>query len=207
MKTILADKQAFATPLLLLAYQTIDEQIFDLEPETIGQILKEIDPKTLNRNINKVNAALSLLQSNLFWQDPITFGFTCRTLNRCPRISGAEPNLDDIMWGITEARLITGDNDEPFSESIKAYVEFLLKKDSIVTEVPTLNFVDVPPMNNVYDDPEQQLSVLNSSKQRVNEMEQEVGTKMITMLKQIKDLHMDISKEASNDLESLLKGK
>lgn len=204
MKTILSDKQAFATPLLLLAYQTIEEQIFDLEPETIGKILKEIDPKTLNRNINKVNAALSLLQSNLFWQDPVTFGFTCRTLNRCPRISGAPPNLDDIMWGITEARLITGDNDEPFSPSITSYVEFLLKKDGVVTEVPTLNFVTVPRLNNVYDDPEQQLSVFDSSKQRVENLEQEVGTKMITMLKQIKDLHLDISKEASNDLESLL---
>ena len=210
MKTILSDKQAFATPLLLLAYQTIEEQIFDLEPETIGQILKEIDPKTLNRNINKVNAALSLIQSNLFWQDPVTFGFTCRVLNRCPRVSGSPPNLDDIMWGVTEARLITGDpnaEQAPFSESIKSYVEFLLKKDSIVTEVPTLNFVDAPEFKNVYDDPEQQLSVFDSSKERVNEMEQEVGTKMVTMLKQIKDLHLDISKEAAKDLESLLENK
>ena len=208
--SLLSDKKAFATPLLLLVYQTVEDELFDLEPETVGQIMKEIDPKTINRNINKVNCALSLIQSNLFWQDPVVFGFTCRTLNRCPRISGAPPNLDDIMWGITEARLITGNPEEkaePFSNSIKAYIEFMLKKDSIVSEVPTLDFVEVPPMQHVYDDPEQELSVMSSSKLRVEDMENEVGVKMATMLKQIKDLHLDISKEASDDLNNLLEGK
>jgi len=210
VKPLLADKQAFATPLLLYAVDTVGEDLFDLEPETVGQILRRENPKTPQRNINKVNAALGLLQSNLFWQDPITFGITCRTLNRAPRVDIAPPNLDDIMWGITEARLIVEDTDknkEKFSDSIASYVALLLKMGGIVTTVPTLDFITPPRPTNQYDDPDQSLSVLTNSEDRVKDMESSVGIKMITLLKQIKDLNIDLSEQASKDLEELLEGR
>ena len=208
MNKILSDKQAFATPLLLFAYSQVGDELFDLEPETINRILWLKDSHVPQCNVNKLNAALGLFTSNLFWQDPITFGITCRTLNRANRPETAPPDLEDVVWGVTEARLIVGNPDEPeekFSDSVEAYIRQLLKMDSIVTEVPTLKFITPPEVPNTYDDPNQMMDMLNSSKERVSDLEQGASTKMIMLLKQIKDLHLDISKEASQDLENLLK--
>lgn len=208
MSQLLAEKTAFATPLLLYAYDLIGDEIFDLEPETIEQILKQQNHKTLQRNVDKVNAALGLLTTNLFWQDPITFAVTCRTLNRKARVNAAPPDIEDVLWGITEARLIVGNPDEenePFSDSIVAYIEELLKMSGVVTKVPTLDFVTPPREPNIYDDAAQSLSAFDASKQRVEDMEQELGVKMATLLKQIKDLHIKLSDDASKDLEHLLK--
>ena len=210
MNHLLAEKTAFATPLLLYAFDLIGEELFDLEPETIEQILKQQNHKTLQRNVDRINAALGLLTTNLFWQDPVTFAVTCRTLNRKARVDASPPDLDDILWGITEARLITGnpgEDPEPFSDSIQAYVQQLLKMAGVVTAVPTLDFIEPAKEPNSYDDPEQSLSAYDNSRERVDDLEQGVGTKMITLLKQIKDLHLKISDEAANDLEHLLEGR
>ena len=210
MRAILQDKRAFATPLLLVAFNSIGEDLFELEPETIAQILGDKDGKVPQCNLDKINAALGLLTTNLFWQDPITFAITCRTLDRASHVAAAPPNLDNVVWAITEARLITGnpgEDPEPFSDAIKAYIKQLLKMDRINTPVPTLDFIqedDTPskaPMDTEY-----QLDAYNGSVARANDLEQGVSTKMVTMLKQIKDLRLDISKEAAADIESLLQG-
>lgn len=211
MKSLLTDRQAFATPLLLYAYKLFGDDLFELEPETIEYGLSKGVGKLPQYTLNKINAALGLLSTNLFWQDPITFGITCRTLNRVARVGAAPPDLDDIMWGITEARLITGNpqaEPEPFSDSIVAYIQHLLKLDRIVTDIPTLDFIKQGPeeSNNITDS-DYQLDSYNTSKERAADLEQGVATKMVTMLKQIKDLHLDISKEAAADIENLLQGK
>lgn len=205
MKSILADKAAFATPLLLYAYSKLGDDIFDAEPETIEQALKGHGTAVLKRNLDKINAALGLLTTNLFWQDPITFAVTCRTLNRCARVDAAPPDIEDVVWAVTEAQLITGEKEE-FSESIKAYVEHLMKLAGVTTEIPSLSFAKPARPTGHYDDADQQLATFSASQQRVDTLEDEVSTKMVTMLKQIKDLHIDISKEAAADIESLLQG-
>ena len=77
----------------------------------------------------------------------------------------------------------------------------------IVTEIPSLEFIEPARPTSSYDDSEQQLATFNASRDRVSRLEAENATKMVTMLKQIKDLHIDISKEAAADIESLLQGK
>lgn len=210
MSQLLAEKTAFATPLLLYAYNLIGDDIFEIEPETIEQILKQQNHKTLQRNVDKINAALGLLTTNLFWQDPITFAVTCRTLNRKARVNAAPPDIEDVLWGITEARLIVGspnEENEPFSDSIQAYIQQLLKMAGIVTEVPTLDFIEPQKEPNVYDDAEQSLAAYDSSRERVDDLEQGLSTKMATMLKQIKDLHIKLSEDAAKDLEHILEGR
>lgn len=210
MTELLSEKTAFATPLLLYAYNKIGDDIFELDPETIEKILKGHNKKVLKRNIDKINAALGLLTTNLFWQDPVTFAVTCRTLNRAARVDSAPPDIDDVVWAVTEARLITGDPNQPaeeFSDAIKAYISHLMKIAGIVTEIPSLEFIEPARPTSSYDDSEQQLATFNASLDRVSRLEAENATKMVTMLKQIKDLHLDISKEAAADIESLLQGK
>lgn len=208
MSQILSNKEAFATPLLLYAYHLIGDDIFDLEPETIEQILKQHDHKVLKRNLERINAALGLITTNLFWQDPVTFAVTCRTFARVARVEAAPPDLDDVVWAITEARLIIGnpkEDPEPFSDSIKAYIEHLMKLDGVVTVEPTLDFITPPEISNEYDDPDQATSIYANSEENVEELERTVSTKMIMLLKQIKDLNIKLSEEASKDLEKLLK--
>lgn len=210
MNSLLTDPNAFATPLLLYGYSIIGSDIFELEPETIRQILEKEAKGIPQCNFNRLNAALGLFSSNLFWVDPITFGLTCRTLNRAGRLDTAAPDIDDIMWGVSESRVIYGNpetREEPYSEAVKAYIQELLRLDSIVTEVPTLDFIKPETKPDPYDDSEQRLSIFQTSKDAVNSMEGDVGVKMVTMLKQIKDLRMDISREAAADLEKLLEGK
>lgn len=211
MNALLQDKRAFATPLLLLAYKEMGDDLFEFEPETIAQALGDKGGRIPQCNLDKINAAIGLLTTNLFWQDPITFGVTCRTLDRATHVNAAPPNLANVLWAITEARLITGNPEEApeeFSDPIIAYIKELLRMDRISTPVPTLDFIK--PEDDITGKPvdsDYQVDSYNTSIERVNDLEQETATKMVTMLKQIKDLHIDISKEAAADIESILQGK
>ena len=87
--------------------------------------------------VNRLNAAIGLLNSNMFWVDPVTFGLVCRTLNRNPYVASEAPDLYDISWGVTEANLIMGSPDEDdqkngdlmYSEAVKRYIQHLLRID------------------------------------------------------------------------------
>lgn len=210
--SILHNKGAFATPLLIYAYDIVGSELLDYDTETVRELLISRNPKVGMPLVNRLNAAIGLLNSNMFWVDPVTFGLVCRTLNRNPYVASEAPDLYDISWGVTEANLIMGSPDEDdqkngdlmYSEAVKRYIQHLFRIDGIYKSPDSLDFVTPLPSSNTIDEPQQVLSVQERSDSDVAAIDYSVYVKTIECLNQIKQLDVALSKEASEELNRII---
>lgn len=208
--SILHNDKAFATPLLLFAFDQLGMEIFDYEPETVKLWMKRLYPDVDKELPVRLNAAIGLFKSDLFWFEPQTFGILCRTLNREPVIDGDAPDLFDIAWGVTEAGLLTSDPESgerigEFSPAIRNYVSFLMRQSALHDVPDALNGVGTAiayPTD--IDDPEMMESLRKRSESEAAAIDYSVVTKMQMLLNQIKNLDIALSKQASEELEKWL---
>lgn len=206
---IFEDTKAFATPLLIQAFNIYGMDLFDMDADVLTDDLKDKFKDTNNSIIDRLFAGIGLYTSNLFFQDPIVFGQTCRVFNRHKYPNASEPSIKDICWGVAEASLILSpesDNLESFSEAIKKYIQFELKYNGIVTSVPTLPFIETPTSSSDIYDPVINAGELENSTNIVNGLEQYVQTNMIQCLNQIASLPIDMAEDAKKQLSMVLRG-
>jgi hypothetical protein len=208
---IFEDTKAFATPLLIQGFESYGMDIFELDEDVFRDDLKKRFPKTTDTIIDRFFAGIGLYTSNMFFQDPIVFGQTCRVFNRHKYVNANEPSLNDICWGITEATLIlsptTDQNIEPFSEAINKYIQYELQYHGVITEIPSLPMIK--PLIDTTDiiDPVMDAGRLENSANIVNGIEQMIQTNMIQCLNQIAGLPVDMAQEAKKQLSVILKGE
>lgn len=207
---IFEDTKAFATPLLIQGFEIYGMNIFDFDENVLRDDLKQRFKNTTDTIINRFFAGVGLYTSNLFFQDPIVFGQTCRAFNRHKYLQASEPSLQDICWGVAEAYLITSPESdkavEPFSEAVIKYIKFELQHNGIITEVPSLPFI-VPEKEQ--DDtlyaPTIETSELTNSIETVRSLESFVQTNMIQCLNQIASLPVEMAATAKTQLSAILK--
>lgn len=210
IRELLKDKNVFATPIVLFLISDLGNDALVFEPETIADRLREIEPGVSASVIERVNAALGLYTSNLFWEDPVIFGVVCRALNRATFPTADEPSIGDIAWGVTEAGLLTKDviDEDPtdsFSTAIIKYVKYTLKINGMYTAPTALEdgFGDVSNTLTI-DDPgitEARQTEADSAAAAVDAM---VASKMRELLLQIKRAGIKLSETAERDLNILL---
>jgi len=114
------------------------------DPITVQMQLRDdfdiAEPK--DHLLERIGAGSSLFQSNLFFVSLPAFNSTCTTLNRDMSFSDiyVPSGLDDILWGIWEARMLLGKElwaENEFSHDIARYVGLLLVNHGF-TEPPEL---------------------------------------------------------------------
>ena len=206
---IFENTKAFATPLLIQAFDIYGMNLFDMEENVLTDDLQERFKNTNRTIIDRLFAAIGLYTSNLFFQDPIVFGQTCRAFNRHKYLNVDAPSLQDICWGVAEASLITSpenDSMESFSEATKKYVSYELKYHGVVTPVPSLPFIIAPVDESSIYDPIINAGELENSNNIVNGLEQYVQSNMIQCLNQISQLPIDMAEEAKTQLSTILRG-
>lgn len=207
---IFENPKAFATPLLVQAFDIYGMDLFNFDENVLTDDIKKRFPNTDNSVIDRLFAGIGLYASNLFFQDPIVFGQTCRAFNRHKYLNASEPNLQDICWGVAEASLILSPHDDnnidTFSEAIKKYISFELKYNGIITDVPSLPFIKMETDDtNIYD-PVIDAGRLENSINSVNALEQFVQANMIQCLNQIAELPVTMAEDAKTQLSQILRG-
>ncbi len=199
---------AFATPILLSAFNQIGMALFDYEPETIELYVKSIAPNAPKATAYKLNAALGLFTTNLFWQDPIQFGLACRTFNRESRVGADAPSLEDLAWGIAEAKMLVGmsdDDSDTFCEAIKAYIKYSLDREKLLTVPDAFQELDIKLKHvDSFDDPQQMQSLQQRSDAEAAALDYMVYTQTIEMLKQVASLNIPFSNTAKEQLNKIL---
>jgi hypothetical protein len=210
MKPLLTDVNTFATPLLIFIVDNLGMDAFEYEPETIEDFLKSHNPDIHRTLVDRANAALGLFSSDLFWQDPVTFGIVCRTFNRKRRPLSTEPDLEDIAWGMTEASLIINDPDdeqgkETYSHSVLSYAQYMLKLNGIYDKTQSMPAVEPTDFNSSFQDSEQLVSIQERSDDARAILDYKTFSKMSELLRQIKDNNLTLSAQASKELDALIK--
>lgn len=207
---ILFNPNAFATPILMYLVDKLGMAVFDYEPETIEEYIKKVNPKVKESVITRAQAAIGLYTSNLFWQDPITFGVICRALNRKNKPEAGVPTINDIAWGMAEVDLLMGNNTEEddipdsFSVSIDKYVKYMLREQGIYDTPESMSGISSPDIHTKFDDPEQLRSIQERSDQAKAVVDLKVSEKMTELLKQVAALDIEFSPKAREELQQLI---
>lgn len=153
-KDIFLSTDSFGTSLLICMIDTFGTDCLNWEPETIEMELeKYVGQDVPSENLDRLQAAMSVLTSNLFFISLEAFNVTCNALN-FSTVSGSTfipADIEDIMWGITEVNLLLGadSNKDEFSRDIQLYVGKVLESEGILDPPSILQFADMRKMNAV----------------------------------------------------------
>jgi len=135
MKSIqdwLLDDLTYTTPVMAIMTDKFGTEFVEWDPLTVNMEIKSafgIEPSEILQD--KIQAASGLLTTNLFYLSLEAFSAICNTLNL--GVTASEiflpADLEDSLWGITEAKLLSGPEMETdFSHNIARYVGFLLSE-------------------------------------------------------------------------------
>jgi len=143
----LQDPELFATSAMALLSDVWGTEFIEWDPTTLALQLKtdfgfEPSPALQDR----IQAACSLFTSNLFFVSIETFNPICDTLNFGTTVSNllVPADLDDVLWGISEARILLGDDfqEDEFSHDVKRYIGLLLSQAGIRKPPKMLEFAE-----------------------------------------------------------------
>lgn len=144
----LQDPGLYTTSAIVLCADAWALDFLEWDPSTVEMELKTtfgIQPTA--ELLDKIQAGSALFTSNLFFVSLETFSMICNALNFGVTTSAlmTPADLDDVLWGVTEAYALLGeDADNKFSHNIARYVGCLLD-DAGVREVPSiLQFAELP---------------------------------------------------------------
>ena len=147
----LLSNEAYGTTLLVIMFDTFGPEFLNWETETLEMEIKETFGALPNDDtLDRLYAAVSMLTTNLFFISLEGFNTSCLTLNfkRIYSDTFIPADLGDIMWGITEAKLILGadadkDKSNEFSRDIRLYVGKVLEDAGILDPPTLLDFAEL----------------------------------------------------------------
>jgi hypothetical protein len=153
MKTtdVLSNDWVFGTVQLTALMDTYGSEVIGWEPSVLDlQIKEDFRVDMTDRNMDRLQAACSVLATNLFFVSLEGFNNVCSALNFGSSSSSSfvPSDLDDVIWGITEARLLLGPEEfdkESFSHDVSLYVGSLLATEGVLTPPSILAFAEYEP--------------------------------------------------------------
>ena len=135
-KQVWTNPESFTTTLLTLFIDTYGTEATTWTPETVLlQVEEDFQVPLPQANFDRLMTGIALLTTNAFFKSLPDF------VNWCNILAGDsyDPNLWDpadageVAWGITEAMLLAPpDEDEPFTDEIRAYIGKVLDGEGIL---------------------------------------------------------------------------
>ena len=207
----------FVSSMLLMLVEDFGAPCLQWEPETIQMELKAVmgcDPSALV--LDKANAALTLAGSNQYHKSVEAFMALNRVMSLRP-IAGADlasPDVDEIAWGVSEAKLIEGQEEfdtDGFTHDIRLYVGLALGQEGIDQAPPMLKFAEFDPQTQAnaemlaIDDPLTSDSYNNSQSALSKSIELATAQKLMLLLKQFKELPIASEETFKSRVEAAMK--
>lgn len=117
-------------------------EVYTWEPETLYlEIIDDFKVDLAEENKDKIQAAITLTETNTFYENFRVFEGICKSFNnQNPDLEYITPlTPEECAWGIMESELIDSTPEE-FSEEVKAYVRNILKDHGLFSAPTVLKF-------------------------------------------------------------------
>ena len=195
VRRALSDPNAFATTLLTVIIDAYGTEFLTWSPETIRMESEDdYSFKWPPINFDRLMAGATLLKTDVFYKSLPDFIELCNILSG----SAASPDLFDpadvaeCAWGITEALLLSPPEDEePFTEEIRAYIGKMLDMEGIIVAPDILQIAirdkDHKSIvhNDYSDDPEMYAGIWALEKEKTEEINTLVRERLQALIDQI----------------------
>lgn len=146
-------KEAFENPrtycsgIMLLLIDRFGSEVLDWEPATIEMELSALGIRMNQLLSDKINAGLALIGTDLYFKSIDGFNAVNTAFSLKPVDTRAfRPlSLDDIMWGVTEAKFLLGPADydlQEYGHDIALYTGLSLSVEGITNPPAMLAFAE-----------------------------------------------------------------
>lgn len=134
-----------ATVLHTLCLQAFGTDIYEWEPETLWMEIQDnykID--TAETNKDKLQAIISAVEIDSFYEDPQVFECIVKALNgQDPDFETVTlPTAEETAWGVAEV-IINDNTPGEFSKDVQIYVREMLRNYGFLTSPELLKFSDL----------------------------------------------------------------
>lgn len=160
---ILTAPDTFAITLLVLFLDRFGTEGLDWAPETVLlETEDEFKVALPQRNLDRLLAAIALVQSDAFYHSAPDFVQFCNVLSGDTFDASLWDPADiyEVAWGVTEAALIypPQDPENPFSPEILGYIDYIMDMTGMIAPPKALDFMRRPNLaeftqTNFADDP------------------------------------------------------
>jgi len=144
-KDVMGSDESFATVLLMVLLDMYGTEALEWEPEVVRAQLAHDKAPITALNSDKLQAACSILTTNLFHRSLEGFNMTCRVF------SGEEVDhrwfvpatVDEMAWGVVEARLLSDPDEfdkEGFSKDIELFAGKMMDDEGLRKAPSMLSF-------------------------------------------------------------------
>ena len=200
----------FATTAMLCAVNDMGMDVFDADPDVLESMLEERYKLNIPKSsIHRLMAGCGLLSSDLFWTDPLSFAACCRILNGKNELLKRPASVEDIAWGVTEARMIHGEEDLPkFSTSVQSYVKAVLDEMNMERVPQSLkDFQGASPSNKFFGDPLLSQSIHEEQGTKADEVDTYVADRLDELVKLMHALPIAYQEQAKKELTETTNGQ
>ena len=147
----LSKPDLYCSSVLLLLSDNIGPEVGEWEPESIYTELHTMfDIEADKLLADKINASLTLVGTDLYHKSLEAFTSLNTVMNfKYADFHSFTPNtMEDLIWGVTEARLIEGGKDfdvQGFSHDISRYTALTLSAEGLTKPPTILKFAEFDP--------------------------------------------------------------
>jgi hypothetical protein len=202
----LNNKQTHVTVLLTYMYSKYDTEFIEWDQITFSQIMKEEFGSYPSQTLmDKFGAGTALFANDLFFTTLNVFNTICSTFSLEATVTEVflPADLDAVLWGCTEAKLLLGDIyiDSVFSDDIKSYCGLLLADEGIYNPPAILGFAEYPEgtgtniTDNLSTDPIFAALKYEKDEQVKDDIVDLLNKRLLTLLHQIDQLPIEIDRE------------
>jgi hypothetical protein len=218
LKPVFLDPNSFATTLVTAVVDLYGTEAFSWAPETLLMELEEDMGFPLDSLLyDRLMAGIFLIMTNRFYKSLPDFNEMCLVL------SGAsfDPSVfqpadsDDCAWGITEALLLAPpDEEEPFTNEIRAYIGYVTQMEGIITPPDILRIAmrDEDLLGKVQagfsDDPEMSQAIWAMEASKTEDINNLVKERLQLLIQQLANMRLrhgnttDVAKRLLSNLKS-----
>ena len=194
----LKDPTLYTTSAIVLLSDEFGTEFMSWDPITTGMELENtygFEPSSELQD--RIQAGCTLFTSNLFHLSLETFAPVCNALNFGTVTSSSflPPDLDDVLWGVTEARLLLGEvyDEQDFSHNIARYVGTLLSQGGIRKIPRLLQFAEMsegedPDLEGTGDDPEMFQAFWDTQQAERDSLELDNRKQILLLMQQLQHL-------------------
>lgn len=197
----------YATSMLLLTVDTYGTEAFEWDFKTLKmEIEEDFDLVLPQVNFDRLMVAINLLTTDDFYKSLPDFIAWCNILEGDrydPRVFDPA-DAEEIAWGITEALLIEPpDEDEPFTEEIRAYIGAALDQEGIINppDILRLALRDDPDLfstvsGDFSDDPDMFGAIYQFENDKTTAINTYVKLRLKQLAEQIAQIPLDVGDAA-----------
>lgn len=221
-REVLSDPNTFATTMVVALMDFYGAEFFSWAPETIRlETEADFSFKWPDANFDRLMAGIALVTTDRFYKSLPDFIDLCNILSGASATPGVFDPADaaECAWGITEALLLgPPDDDEPFTEEIRAYIGKVVEMEGIITppDILRIGIVSADKKFTVQtgfsDDPEMFNAIWDTEASKTEEINQLIKDRLTLLVHQLAALQLrngsteEIAKKMLTNLNSKPRG-